>query len=242
MDWLLDIIINVPTLVSQTNALMDDPHPEQRDRELASIVKDFIRVVNKIHLWQHRTEIHWSKMPYWAVLSQMHNQADDKYPTKLFPFALEFDSLDSAILFSFKWSIQLQVFNKIIHIYRSIHANGNFLPELCEIFEPDVQQDSQAMCMGESAYINYNRISMSFAKAEADRLGRLLCQCVGYCYRTEMGTLGPQSCRYPQWVLRQFFRQNEGYERELEWVLKIKYMTGHGLYEKLELMEFEDGY
>ena len=215
---------------------MDDPHPEQRDYELARIVKEFIGVINKMYSWQHRTNLR----PYSAVLSQTHNPADDKYPTKLFPFSLEFDSLDSAILFSFTWAIYLQVFNKLIHIHQWFHNRAAYLPALRELFGHDVQQDLQTTFFTDLYYMNPDMVSISFLNAEADRLSRLLCQCIGYCYRADMGTIGPQSCRYLQWVMRQFFRQNIGYERELEWVLQIKYMTGPGLHEQLNLMEFED--
>jgi hypothetical protein len=219
---------------------MDDPHPEQRDYEMASIVKEFIGVVNQMHIWQLQTKVDGPIIPYWAVLSQIHNPADDKYSTKLFPFALEFDSLDSAIMFSFTWSIHLQIFTKIIQIHRWFDSHGALLPGLHDVFGHNGQQNLQSPSAGTSYYMNPYKISISFIKAEADKLGRLLCQCIGYCYRTDMGTLGPQSCRYLLWVTRQFFRQNAGYERELEWALQIKDVTGPGLHDRLDLMEFED--
>ncbi|KAK9235229.1 hypothetical protein V1525DRAFT_390679 [Lipomyces kononenkoae] len=240
VDRLLDIITNVPATFGQCNALMDGAHPEQQDNEMTSIIKELIGVVNQIHHWQNRTKFDGSRIPYWAVLSQIHNPADDKYPTKLFPFALEFDSLDSAIMFSFTWSACLQIFNKIIHIHRWFSSYAAYLPGLQETFGHVMQQDLQTTSTDESDYMDPNKISIYFIKAEADKLGRLLCQCVEYCFRTDVGTLGPQSFRYPQWTMRQFFRQNAGYERELEWALQIKYVSGPRLYDKLELMEFED--
>jgi hypothetical protein len=219
---------------------VDDPHPEQRDGEMASIVKELIGVVNQMHIWQHHTKVASSRIPYWAVLSQIHNPADDEYPTKLFPFALEFDSLATAIMFSLTWSIHLQIFNKIIHIHRWFLSHAAYLPCMHATVGHDVQQDLQPTSTGESYYMDPKKISISFIKAEADKLSRLLCQCIGYCYRTDMGTLGLQSCRYPQWVMREFFRQSAGYERELAWALQTKYVTGPGLHDKLDLMEFED--
>ena len=218
---------------------MDNPQPEKPDYEMASIVKELIDVVNQTHVWQRqtRTRLGRSGMPYTAVISQANNPADDKYQTILFPFALEFECMDSAITVSFTWSMQLQIFNKIINIHYWMNNNTADLSSLHDIF---AEQDLQTMFAGESHYIRPDKIPISIIKAEADRLSRLLCQFIGYCHRTEMGTLGPQCCRYPKWVLRQFFRQNVGYERELEWVLHAKYITGPGFYDELDLMEFGD--
>ncbi|KAK9364380.1 hypothetical protein V1509DRAFT_636594 [Lipomyces kononenkoae] len=240
IDRLLDIITNVPALLAQCNTLMDDAHPEQHDYKMVSIVKEFIDVVNQIQLWRHRTKVDGSRRSYWSVLSQIHNPADNIYTTKLFPCALEFDSLDSAVMFSFTWSIHLQIFNKIIHIYRWFHSYAACLPGLHETFGRGMQHDLRTTSTGESCYMDPSKISISFIKTEADKLGRLLCQCVEYCYRWDMGTLGLQCLRYPQWIMRQFFRQTPGYERELEWALQIKYVTGPRLYDKLDLMEFDD--
>jgi len=65
----------------------------------------------------------------------------------------------------------------------------------------------------------------SSIKSEADRLARFLCQSIEYCHRADMGTLGPQSTTYTQWVLRCYYRK-AGLDRELEWCRNIKYMTG----------------
>jgi hypothetical protein len=206
---------------------------------MASIVKEFIGVANQMYIWLRHTKDTSSRMAYWAVPSRIHNP-EDEYPPKLFPFTLEFDSLNSAMMFSLTWAIHLQIFNKIIHIHRWFLSHAASLPCMHEIFGHDVQQDLQTDSTGEFSYMNLEKISISLIKTEAEKLGRLLCQCIGYCYRADMGTLGLQSARYLQWVSREFFRQSAGYERELAWILHIKYITGPGLHDKLDLIEFED--
>ncbi|KIN02837.1 hypothetical protein OIDMADRAFT_52664 [Oidiodendron maius Zn] len=240
IDRLLDIVINIPASLARSNALMDTAHPEQHDYELASILTDFMCVSKQMHIWQHRTKAEGPLIPYWAVFSQIHNPADDEYASKLFPFALEFDSLDSAITFSFKWSVHLQILTKIICIHRWLDNNRLLLPRVHGIFGSNEKQKVHSLHASASNYGNPSTISISFIKAEADKLSRLLCQCIGYCYRTEMGTLGPQYCRYLLWATRQFFGLNADYKRELEWSLQIKNITGPGLHAKLDLMELED--
>jgi hypothetical protein len=226
-------------LLHSCNTLIASPEAEDSGYRLASIIPQLIDVFNTSQVWQHRSraELGHNGMPYRAVISQVHNPADNKYPSKLFPFDLEFESLDSAITTSFTWSVQLQILNKIIRIHHWMNNCASSLSNLQHIF---AEQDSQTVSVHKSHYIRPDNICTSIVKAEADRVARHLCQFFGYCQRIEMGTVGPQCCRYPTWVLKRFFRQNAGYERELEWVSNVKPMTGPGFHLKLNLMEFAD--
>jgi hypothetical protein len=207
--------------------------------EVANIVPELINIVNKAQVWQQHTRTRLGRvgLPYRAVISQIYNPADDKYPSKLFPFNLEFECVDSAITTSFTWSVQLQALQKIISIHQWIDNHAANLSNLQGLF---VSQDLQPFPTDDSHHIRPDRICISVVRAEADRIARLLCQSIGYCQRVEMGTIGPQCCRYPTWILRQFFRQNYGYERELEWILNVKHMTGPGFHPRLNMMEFGD--
>lgn len=207
--------------------------------EMASIVSELIDIFNKTQAWQQQTRTQFGRvgLPYRAAISQVHNPGDDRYPSKLFPFILEFECVHAAIITSFTWSVQLQALQKIISINEWMNNDATSLSNLREIF---VSHDLQVILAEDSHYICPEKICMSLIKLEADRIARLLCQFIGYCQRAEMGTIALQCCRYPTWILRQFFRENHGYERELEWVLNIKNMTGPGFHPRLNLMEFGD--
>lgn len=112
IDKLLDIIINVPASLARSNELMNYHHPEKLDQELANILIQFTSVIDQINIWHNTTKNSGSELPFRAVISEIHNPIDDSYPSKLFPFALEFSSLDTAVVFSFTWSVHLHILTK----------------------------------------------------------------------------------------------------------------------------------
>jgi len=130
----------------------------------------------------------------------------------------------------------LVIFSNMIQIYDEIqdqHDNPTPLEKIVGLRDSEANSDQGIPSV-------YDRPSVDAIKAEADRLARYICQSIEYLYRVDHGILGPQSTTYSQSVLRKFFRETKGYERELAWILQVKGMQGPGHRVGVELMTFQD--
>jgi hypothetical protein len=61
-------------------------------------------------------------------------------------------------------------------------------------------------------------------RVEARRRAGLLCQCIEYTHREEMGSIGPQCMTYARSIMLQFFSEQDML-RELAWCQNIPHMT-----------------
>ncbi|KAH7179009.1 uncharacterized protein B0J16DRAFT_416754 [Fusarium flagelliforme] len=75
-------------------------------------------------------------------------------------------------------------------------------------------------------------------QADSEKIARLLCQSIEFCYRTENGTFGPQITCYSQATLLKYFA-HRGLERELEWYRNIPNMKCPGASFEIDLMQFQ---
>jgi len=92
---LIDVACEVPVLLEESDMLISSRNttPEQLR---VSIFKASFAVLEKLHD-RHQKYGAKSKRPlYWALPSRVDNPADDPYSCKLFPFALQFESLETS--------------------------------------------------------------------------------------------------------------------------------------------------
>ena len=78
----------------------------------------------------------------------------------------------------------------------------------------------------------------STIRADSEKIARLLCQSIEFCYRSENGTFGPQITCYSQATLLKYFAR-QGLERELEWCRNIPNMKCPGASFAIDLMQFK---
>lgn len=78
----------------------------------------------------------------------------------------------------------------------------------------------------------------STIQADSEKIARLLCQSIEFCYQSENGTFGPQITCYSQATLLKYFA-NRGLERELEWCRNIPNMKCQGASFAIDLMQFK---
>lgn len=202
--------------------------PAQRRTDL---FKAILAVLEKFHDHHQRYSAEKAGPLYWAVPSSLHNPSDDHYKSKLFPFALQFDSLETASHVVLQWAIVCQVLFNMVELYQ--HFCADTIPS-SKIDQSKSEDPTVPESLMKSKFS-----TLSSVKEEADKLARCLCQSIEYCHRTENGTAGPQMTCYAQWVLKSYFRQFH-YERELAWCLNIKNMRGPGFHNGIELMGFQD--
>lgn len=144
--------------------------------------------------------------PYWVVPSTLGNPADENYGDKLFPFALKFHSIGTAVEWIFCSTIML----------RTLDAAWT------------------AGSVGPSSPRNGLMVCDTALQREADKLARLLCQCFEYCFTLNNGTLGAQATCSAQWAVQAYFDRH-GRTREMEWCKNINAM-GAATHSRLTLM------
>jgi hypothetical protein len=157
---------------------------------------------------------------YWSVPARTSNPTDSFYTDKLFPFALIFASIESATAWIFGSSMMLDILDTILLLRPSINTHDTTLRSLDE-----ESNDSIVFSVPETV------------QSDADKIARLLCQAIEYCYRTENGTFGPQITCYAQSTLLRYFSRR-GLDRELNWCRAISDMTGPDASFGIGLMQF----
>jgi hypothetical protein len=227
---LIDVACEVPALLEESDILTTSRNvmPEQWN---ASPFNASFAVLEKLHDRHQKYRAKTGTPLYWAMPSGVENPADDPYNNKLFPFALQFKSLETAGQVVLWWAIALQVLCSMIYLYQ--HFFGSSAPS------PAFDQSKSEDLRGPESRLNSRFPTMSSVKDEAHKLARYLCQSIEYCHKIEHGTFGPQMTTYAQWVLKSYFRQFH-YERELVWCLNIKNMRGPGFRHGIELMGFQN--
>lgn len=144
---------------------------------------------------------------YWVVPSTLENPADEKYEDKLFPFALKFNSFTVAAGWILCSTLMLHSLDAVLVLERLAS-----LP----------LADNSARCI-------------SALQEDADKLARILCQCLEYCYDTENGIFGAQVTFGQQYVLRNYFKRRNRL-REIEWCDNINAMRGDSSHCQVQMM------
>jgi len=227
---LLDIACEVPILLEETDKLTASLNliPKQLNPSLFKASLSVLEKLNNCHQ-EHRART--GRPLYWTMPSGVDNPADEPYNSKLFPFALQFDSLETASHVVLCWAIILQVLCNMIVLHQ--HFFGDSTLPLA--FDESNIEDPPGM----EPLLNLRFPTMSSVKEEADKLARCICQSIEYCHKIENGTIGPHMTTYAQWVLKSYFRRFHQ-ERERAWCLNIKNMRGPGFRHGIELMGFQD--
>ncbi|KAF5664980.1 hypothetical protein FHETE_6840 [Fusarium heterosporum] len=217
---LLDLVINIPSVMADA-------------RSLAQVDKDYINralqidlLIQKFHELDHWRTLHhqysWtqSQIPvYWSVPARAINPAEKNYEDKLFPFALVFSSIAAATTWIFASSMMLDILDTVILLCPGHIPNNSMLASIDHnLYDGAVSNVLHAV------------------KVDADRLARLLCQTIEYCYRSENGTFGPQMTCYMQATLLRYFAHC-GLTRELEWCRAISKMECPGTSFGIVLMQ-----
>jgi hypothetical protein len=213
LDQFMDIACELPqTLDSATRVILAQ---QSNDSEVHIAVTALWTILQGLYTWQ-AGQYSASPTPlYTAVPSRLDNPSDANYDTKLFPFVLEFNSLQTATHHVLSWALQLHI---CFILQRIAEARGEAIPVPSEFVDLTNSFDSM--------------------EDKAANLARCICQSVEYCYRIEMGTFGPQTMVYPQWITRQFFAQC-GANRELQWCNDVGNMSGTGTRCGIRLMTFQ---
>lgn len=237
-EELIDILVDVPVLFEESDMILHGVNDQLGEIWAKPVLRGCMSVVRKIYALMSRVRAETpGSAPYWAVPSVLHNPADDEAGYKLFPFSLEFDSLHSGILFVLSWSTLVTILSNIMDVYDEVKSDVNDLAPLEKLVE---SRDSSPSDAEKTVSLRSDWPSKPAIAAEIAKLARLICQCIEFFFRDDMGIIGPQSTTYSQWAIRSYFRSHPGYERELAWCLNIKNMRGPRHRCGLQLMSFQD--
>jgi hypothetical protein len=233
LDKLMDIACELPLMLEAADLLMFTKESSEHDQK--AVIGTLISIVNEIYAYQVRLQ-QSSEIPlYTTAPSQLVNPVDDAHPTKLFPFAIAFRSLQVAGYFVVSWAILVQIYASLLPLYEHIWGNVSVSPTVTNLL---MWCRSSAEASVHNLDIENSTLPLGSIKDEADKLARYLCQSIEYCHRMDMGTFGPQMMLYSQWVMRIYFRQ-VGSERELQWCLNVENMHGPATRCGIKMMVFQ---
>jgi hypothetical protein len=228
-EALMDAVIEVPRLLEKSDKLI---RAGSRDAEC---LQNLFTAFKKMQTWQQWCKLSSGNPLYWAVPSRSTNPADDGFETQLFPFALEFESLKTAMHFTFSSAVMLQILSAAL----SFHAT-NTNEQLHTPPHDNPQDNTPSSTNYELQEEDASGIwSPSRIRLEADRVARFICQSTEFCSRQEMGTVGTQAMCHPLFAMCDYFRQT-GQVRELEWCHNIRNMSGAGIRTGVQIMVFGD--
>jgi hypothetical protein len=243
IDDLVDIMSAVSTLLEESDLLIASTLTDAEFLEYwrGNILRSHLSIFKELSALQLQIRESRPSQFYWAVPSSLDNPADNKFQTKLMPFSLEFDSLDTAVMFTLSWSVMLQILSNVISLYNHFFGDFTDPPSLRDALRDNRQGLNFPHESTETGlFLGLGDISIESVKQTADQLARYLCQSIEYFHRVEMGIFGLQSTCFLQWSLRKYFRNHAGHERELDWVLSIKNMGGSGFHFGIDIMTFND--
>lgn len=234
-ETLMDLISEVPYLLEKSDMAIKSGSVR------VALLHSLLTVYNGIEAWQQAHRRASRNAVYWAIPSQRRNPSDDDFTDKLFPFALEFESLRVAIQITFSSTVMLQLLSTSLFLLDTgiVPDEVESMPEDDSLLEQGPTGDYQAPNFVYNDGIQHMWTASSIQR-EADRLARFLCQSIEYCFRPEMGTLGVQITCHLQLVTKSYFRQI-GDERALAWCRNIKATKATGRRGGLQLMRFDTG-
>jgi len=93
-EGMMDAISEVPLVLEESKRSLASIDNIFSTRE-AILLESLLCTLEILDTWQQSCVSRSSRPPYWAVSSKLHNPSDDTFGNTLFPFALEFESLDS---------------------------------------------------------------------------------------------------------------------------------------------------
>ena len=222
LDNLMDLVGELPHALALYEHQINEPLVEGEHPAIITMV----RTLAELYDWQ--TALRENESPLYTVgPAQLKNPSDDAYTSRLFPFALNFRCLQVGLYCVVSWAMQLQIYTSLLRCPGNESKSIRSLAFVCAV------EHSEDELLGSLTSLPSETI-----KAEADRIVRLICQCIEYCNRLEMGIFGPQTMLFTQWTMRSYFRQL-GAERELSWCLNIPNMRGAPTRCGIRLMAFQ---
>lgn len=202
-EKLMDNISSIALLLAEAEAILIGSTSSSPDQTYA-LLQALEQATRELNDW--RRSFKQNSVCYWAVPSTVHNPVDDTVSGKVFPFSIQFESLDIATPLILYSAAKLEVLETIQSLERTTTS----------------------------------QTTSNSANQESNELARFLCQSIEYCFRPEMGILGPQITCLAQWAMRRYFRQNN-HERELAWCVNISNMRGPRFRSGVGLMLFGKG-
>jgi hypothetical protein len=232
LETLMDVITDVPLLLEKSDEII------KSGTEDLEHCRNLLAAFQKIVTWQQWCKLSSTKPLYWAVPTRSHNPSEDGLATQLFPFALEYECLNVAMLFIFSSAVMLQVLSAALLLQRAGGLpEGDINQQFTSRISDDLQVDANGNIHLVSQLVDAHAWSISRIRSEGDKIARFLCQSTEYCFRREMGTVGTQAMCHPQYTLRNYLRQ-VGLVRELDWCINIRNMKGPDLGRGLVMMMF----
>jgi hypothetical protein len=202
-ETLMDEVSSIVPLLAEAEDVLTNNKESLAERR-HSILQDLEQATGKLSEW--RRSFRQGSICYWAVPSTAHNRVDDTNSGKLFPFAIKFESLDTATSLILYSAVKLEVCRTIKCLERTVRVS-----------KTSIMEDQ-----------------------ESHEIARFLCQSIEYCFRPEMGILGPQMTCLAQWAMRRYFSRN-GCDKELAWCINISNMQGLDFRSGVNLMLFGMG-
>ncbi|KAL2204285.1 hypothetical protein CC79DRAFT_1336886 [Sarocladium strictum] len=195
LDELLDMASNLPAIFETPEAF---EYP----------ISVLLGTLKHIYDWEKCLRKRLPAPPYAFVPSQLHNPSDDDFAEPLCPLSLEFSTFQIASCLIVCWGVQLQTLWMILRLHKKA-SESTSLDQVWDFLDQTVFKKTSPV---------------TAIRVEAKRRAGLLCQCVEYTHREEMGSIGPQSMVYAKGLLRRYFAEQD-MSRELVWCRNIPYMT-----------------
>jgi hypothetical protein len=226
-DELISLVSELPQMLEEVEITLANGH-ETTTSTASTLLQSLLHFYDKLVRWKELFNSRFDHKGYWAVPSKLHNPSDDAYSDPLFPFALEYASLDISMLFTFGAGVMLQVLTTVLQLDKQIRY-----------FESQSMAQYRTIDSISPNELNQRYDSETSIREEANHAARLVCSSVEYCLRKDMGTLGPQCLCHAQWILRRYFYQS-GLKRELDWCSNIRNMSGPGFRCGIDMMALGD--
>ncbi|KAF4968458.1 hypothetical protein FSARC_4152 [Fusarium sarcochroum] len=168
LSGLLDIIMDVPSAMAGARLLI-----ARNERDSVELIHFANLLIQKFHDLDNWRSLHHhcpDQPPlYWSIPSKASNPADDHQNDKLFPFALIFSSIQQATAWIFCSSTMLDVLNTILLLRSSSITTNITLSHVDDVLQGTILDHSASSVLLQ-------------VQADADKLARMLCQSIEYCY------------------------------------------------------------
>ncbi|KIV98670.1 uncharacterized protein PV09_09551 [Verruconis gallopava] len=231
LDKIMHICCDLPdTLEAIEDVLIRDNSFEPC---IQKITDKLVHTLAKISLLQSNLLQSSPTALYTTVPALLTSPADNGEHSKLFPFVFTFRSLQVASYFIVSWALQLHIYMSLMRLSMRRGSSGDSYSTVLDLLAVSPGSEDEEFIRG-----NYVALQRGTIKEVAEKLAHDLCRSVEYCHKPHMGTYGPQTMLYSQWVLREYF-QHFGSQRELLWILAVKEMRGAPTRCGMMMMKFQ---
>ncbi|KAH7144321.1 hypothetical protein B0J13DRAFT_42182 [Dactylonectria estremocensis] len=218
-DLLMDLFLQLPSILSKIDALDNDDRPQQVAAGCAGILQGCLRFESNLGTWLSVFRVAAAGPLYWPELSTTASETDSPELGKLFPVSMCFPSFRVAETMVLFWTLRVLLHFHAYKIQQKLYAAQETVSEYYDETH------------GMSQYVVVDMTAQHFPPAEVllpplghqeesyQTSARYICQSVEYVSRIKPRNLGPNTMLPSLVVVRAILSIAPGdWARELAWV------------------------